>query len=285
MPCLARGVAVVVLFVSAGCDGPPAVSSAPPAAPQAAANDFVTTSTPPSAPAPASTPKAAPTPAPSSNLFSGTFQGGLNGARALITLEQDGDVVRGRMDKIPVSGTVHGDTASGPLVDPESGMEAGTFEITAKGSALEVRLVVKDPHSGVTVTLPPIPFQRVSATATRAARPAAPGQRDPSLVGRWRYTSTYVSGSFSVATDQWLILAADGTCSTDANMAGGGADSSFTASGGDAPVGRWRSEGRVLYVSDSPNEEPQALARYYVEDGRMLLTYGNGNKKVWERVD
>lgn len=209
--------------------------------------------------------------------FTGTFHATVNGERATLTIERDGDSIRGKMDDVAFTGTVDGDTATGAVVDANTGAVVG-YELTPGRDGLDLRLTVTNPKTGQSVAVPAIRFTRQSAEL--AAGDAA---RDPRLVGRWRHTYARGGGGFSVAVDDWLILNADGTVSRDSNMAGGGDDGSFSSRRtGPKPAGRWKTDNKVLYIAPEGGEF-RPLARYAVDRENMLLTYGNGNKTIYDR--
>ena len=103
---------------------------------------------------------------------------------------------------------------------------------------------------------------------------------DPRLVGRWRHTDAYVSGNFSAAIDEWLILDADGTYEYfKGGVAAGDCDSSLADDGhGDITTGKWSTESRILFTCPKGAGEWQQAGNYLADDGRFML-----NKVVWER--
>jgi hypothetical protein len=114
---------------------------------------------------------------------------------------------------------------------------------------------------------------------------AAPAANiDQRLVGRWLNTETYVSGDVSFATDTWFILNADGTYEYGhKKTAGGGMAGSIVGERGDAETGHWRAEDKQLLLRDPSTGNWTPVARYALDGGTMMLTYGNGNKKIWYR--
>jgi hypothetical protein len=109
-------------------------------------------------------------------------------------------------------------------------------------------------------------------------------QRDAALIGRWRYTSTATSGQFTMASDTWMTIRADGTYRYgDTSVAGGGPGVSGSSRGGGATEGQWHTRDRIVYVRDSPAEPWEAYARYYVEGDSLMFTFGNGSREVWKR--
>ena len=213
----------------------------------------------------------------SAQPFSGSFHTTYQGAQSVIALEQAGSSVSGKIDQAILTGTCDGTTARGDVKDPQNDQIGGTFEITRRGDELDLKLTLRDPESGQTLTLPTITYKR-------GQLPPVSVHLDAQLVGRWRYTSTYVSGDFSAASDTWLILNPDGTFEYGYGRVGaGGSSASIVTDRGDAETGKWRIENRVLMYQDSGSTTWQPFARYYVEGNSMMLTYDNGKRQVWER--
>lgn len=212
-----------------------------------------------------------------SKAFHGVFHTTVQGNTGVLRLEQSGTRVSGKLDQALLSGTVDGNTARGDLKNPENGEVGGTYFMTRKGDQIEFQLTLKDPSTGQTVTLPAFAFM--------PGEPPEPSANlDQQLVGRWRNTETYVSGDFSAATDTWLILNADGTFEYGHGKTGaGGAAGSVVSGRGDATTGKWRSQDKMLMYQETGSSGWETFARYYVEGDTMMLTYGNGNKKIWNR--
>ena len=113
---------------------------------------------------------------------------------------------------------------------------------------------------------------------------------DPRLVGSWRYTKTYMSGTFSSITERYLWLRADGACFEGSRMmagmshtdASGNAigSSQADAEGFDAK-GRWHTEGSDVVLQWSNG----AVERwgFYVEGENMLWKDGE-TRKLWKRT-
>ena len=125
-----------------------------------------------------------------------------------------------------------------------------------------------DDHSG--------PVASLSAGIDDSASAAL----DTRLVGRWRHTDTYVSGSFTAAIDLWFILKADGTYEySKGSVAAGDSDTSLVNGGhGDVARGKWRAESKILYTCAEGSSEWRPVGRYLVDDGRFML-----GKVMWER--
>ena len=106
--------------------------------------------------------------------------------------------------------------------------------------------------------------------------------KDERLSGYWRYTHSQVSGSFSMVTDYHLQLDADGSARWKTQSGGGDANSSvMSGDGGWTKTGRWRTEGKQLFVDWSDGTQ---LAAPYICDGSSLLLKRSSGKQIYERV-
>lgn len=113
---------------------------------------------------------------------------------------------------------------------------------------------------------------------------------DQRLVGAWRYSKTYISGSFSSITVRNLVIKADGTCLEGGRLMasmehadnGGNATgwSSADSGRGAEHRGRWHTEGKniILRWSDGSSE----TWRVYLEGNSMLWSQGK-TRKLWKR--
>lgn len=225
----------------------------------------------------------------------GTYHGDISGTPATLTLQQDGPALRGAIDAggygYTLSGTASGSGGEGTLTDPQAGSAMG-FELAAQGSALTLTILATDPYGQVQRI--PFSFQRAGASASPgAAAPPSPGpsaaaeanvQRDPALVGRWSYSNTYNSGDFSGTTRLQMQVNPDGTY-----LYGGGGVSITGDAGygysnsGDATRGEWRTEGNIIHIREAGSPQWTPYARYYIEGGQMLLTFGDGSRQLWSR--
>jgi hypothetical protein len=125
--------------------------------------------------------------------------------------------------------------------------------------------------------------QAATKRESAAAAPAAPSsERDPALVGHWVYSSVYRSGDFSgTSMRQWLVRP-EGTYRMGYGAVQvSGSDSFGRSESGDFTPGHWRTKDRILYVSEGGSQWVP-YARYYVERGKLLLTFNNGSKQLWQ---
>lgn len=114
-------------------------------------------------------------------------------------------------------------------------------------------------------------------------------QSDPRLVGNWRYSKTYISGTFSSISVRNLSLNADGTCleggklfagMTHQGSNGENIGSSNTEGTGADYVGRWRTEGKTIVMNW--NDGSSERWEFIIEANSMLWKDGK-TRKLWER--
>jgi hypothetical protein len=124
-------------------------------------------------------------------------------------------------------------------------------------------------------------------SATPMARPPTnaqvAGNRDPALVGLWVRDETMVDPTMTLTTQTIMVLQADGQFEQgEGRVVGGGAGFSFD-SGSDQQrdIGQWRSEDGLVYVTGAGLSQWIPCCRYYVEGGRMLLTFDDGSRQIW----
>jgi hypothetical protein len=179
-----------------------------------------------------------------------------------------------------------GSTAMGTFEDPALGgkrscsatwnqgtltLRIGELEVAFLGEGAPLEMLFRRTSTDV---------QRVPASTTESAAPAD-GTRDGRLVGTWVYSESYVSGSYSFATEWRLTLSADGTLRQVGRTVGGGPDVSGDSGQGEVATGRWRtSEGRIeldMGTGFAPH------ARYICDGARVMFTLANGDKQVWVR--
>lgn len=176
-----------------------------------------------------------------------------------------------------ISGTIQNNSSTGTLSDPQT---LGSIPYKANLSVDQLTITITD--MGQTADLN---FTRSGTSSTFQKEEIFVDSKniDQRLVGNWRHTETYVSGQFSFATDYHMQLLADGTMYySEGRTAGGGPDISADTGAGDVTRVSWKSENDMIYVNGGSGWE--YLARYYKENGSLLLTYGNGNKWIWEKI-
>jgi hypothetical protein len=110
------------------------------------------------------------------------------------------------------------------------------------------------------------------------------GELDDRLVGAWRHTQAYVSGDFSAAVDDYLWLDADGSYREGGNAAAGDMGASMVTGEGEGANGAWKTADRVLYLMPAGAHEWYGVANYSVSESNLMFTFGDGEKKIWERM-
>ena len=123
-------------------------------------------------------------------------------------------------------------------------------------------------------------------TSSPQEAPAAPNEagleRDARLVGTWAYRKSRTSDTFGMTIERLTQFSADGTFLQGSGrmMASGGGVSGDTGYGDEIEQGMWATKDDVLYVKmDGTAWVP--LARYYIEPGRLLMDFHDGDRQLW----
>jgi hypothetical protein len=219
--------------------------------------------------------------------WTGRFDGTIIGINASISATVNGTQWNADVNAsgypLTLSGGINGNACTGTMNDPSTGAES-PFTATLDGSRLIIGIRDINPVSGLEEDMQFTFMRSGDAVPSSSFTPAARDENiDERLVGTWRFTEAYVSGDFSVATDFLLQFNEDGTMyATDGRSAGGDANSSIVSGDPDVHEAQWKTENKTLYVNDGTGW--QAYASYFAEEYRMMLTYNNGKKQVWERL-
>ncbi len=125
-----------------------------------------------------------------------------------------------------------------------------------------------------------------SAQKPSAASPHPNQSLDHRLIGRWVYSDSYTSGEYAFGAQDWVELSASGEVFSASQSFGGGPDSNVISGAQRSPAGHWRVQqngngDRVLSLNDSG--QWYLYGRYYIENGRMLITRTNGEKEFWRQ--
>ena len=221
---------------------------------------------------------------PQPSAFAGTYSGVVNGVATTLTIQQQGATLQGQADAVgyryTLSGAVNGVTARGRLDDPNTG---GGMDVELSIQGDQLTLTLYDAFGQRTPTY----FQRGEAAQpgpTPGAANEANVERDPRLVGVWSHQEVMSGGGVSVATQLLLQINADGRyASGDARTVGGGANwSGDTGRSGDVSTGSWRTQGGIIYVKDG-GIQWTPYARYTVQGGSLMFTFGDGSTQLWQR--
>lgn len=222
--------------------------------------------------------------------WAGRYEGYMQDARTVLTIQQQdaritGSIVDDSGYTYTIDASVNGSTAAGTLHDPAAG---GTMELAAEMREGTIKLGLYQSFLGTRVTEVNVVYTPIKEGSQpgQAAKPqgVVAADLDTRLVGNWRYTSAYVSGDFSVATDYFMSIRADGTYTYSVGqMAGGSASVGFDGgSGGDQSNGQWKTQNKQIFVNEGNGW--QFYANYMCDGARIMFTYPNGNKQVWERM-
>lgn len=222
--------------------------------------------------------------------WTGQYQGFMNQERTMLTIDQQADRISGRIVDdnnytYTIDAEVTGNHAQGTLYDPAAG---GSMMMEATLDTDEIILNLYQLFLDTRINELQISYQRFNgdnAAPAQTTEHAVPADDiDRRLVGTWRYTSTYVSGDFSVASDYTMVVNADGTYAYgEGRIAGGGSSRSFDSGTGGSVAGHWMSQNNQLMVNDGGGWN--YYASYMCDGARLLLTFPNGNKQIWERID
>jgi hypothetical protein len=127
------------------------------------------------------------------------------------------------------------------------------------------------------------------APSTATATPK-PGKRDPNVVGKWTHQTNYNSGygqEGTMSNEESIVFNENGTLSNGGSRTvTGGSDWSGTsgsAAGGVIPGLYWYTENQQIFLTTTQNgkTETASLGRYYIEDGKMLITGADGTKMLY----
>ena len=167
---------------------------------------------------------------------------------------------------LPVQGTVKDGKATGTVQSP-----LGDSAFTAVRTKDGLRLTM----SGA----PGEPAQTVDFRPAAADKlPVERVERDPRIVGNWRYTYSYSSDGFSVVWDDWLRLHPDGTFKFGERNTPDGWDYSGVVEG------EWRTTGEVVFTRTKANPRWVAAVRFAVDGDSMVVYWPNGNKQYFDRI-
>ena len=248
----------------------------------------------------------------------GAYTGVIGGSAATLTLERDGEVLTGTIDAdgylYRVDGAISDGSIGGLITDRQNGASM-PFEIIERVGYLTLAILSPDPTGQL---------QRVEFRFDRRdggePPPRTPGageppregdhditeqdrdderqrpddrleefERDPALIGAWSYSDTYISGEFSATTRLFMQVLADGSYAYSSGSVSAGLDNDLgsvhgRSGGGDVTRGEWRTKDGVVYIKEEGSPQWMAYARYYVEGGSLLLTFGNGERQLWRRM-
>jgi hypothetical protein len=223
--------------------------------------------------------------------FSGSYQGLMSNVPMKMVLTQKGASLTGTMsgdngDHYQISATIKGDVATGSML------------YTKDKSSWDFILNLREDGLLWTLTILGIPVNTAAtlfepALATKNRNTASVPQRvtaanlDERVIGSWRKTNAYVSGNFSVVSEKYMQLFADGKFLFGNGRVVGGSNSGSFDSGGNTNTtrGNWKTQNTNLYYMASGTSKWEVYGHYvFVQEGStMAIVFENGNKEFWER--
>ncbi|VXC34212.1 conserved exported hypothetical protein [Flavobacterium sp. 9AF] len=134
----------------------------------------------------------------------------------------------------------------------------------------------------------------ISNQKTATTQKSSSTERDLNIVGVWKQEQLYNSGSgdgfFGGSFTQKVIFYSDGGIAdggSQATMSGSDySGSSSSGYGNKAPGVSWSTQNKHLFITASQNGQTQTVdvGKYYVENGKMLITSQNGTKTLLLKV-
>lgn len=216
-----------------------------------------------------------------------TYTGTLLGLPAELsgTVENDfwtADInIRGYI--LQLKGRISGNESSGNMIDNATGTST-PYKATYAFNAITISIRDINPLTNQEEDMQFSFTEKVESENTGTWSTNTADNIDRAVVGKWRYTEAYVSGEFSFATDYFMQFDPNGTAYiSEGRSAGGGPNSSIDSGAGDVHTGTWKTEGGILYLNDGTSGWV-GYAKYIAEPLRMMLTFGDGKKQVWEKI-
>jgi len=199
-----------------------------------------------------------------------------------------------------VLGTTKSSTFTGTAQENSLGI---TFAMTAlkQGPVLTTKLVFEflGTQKTMDIVFTQIPAVRTSeqqvSKATSTKHPVSGKPHDKNIIGLWSKESNYSSGygsngSYgSMSSKESLEFLADGRIATGGSSTViGGANYTGVATEGGRQIADgwyWYSENSkiFLHITQQGQTQTVALGKYYIENGRMLITAENGVKLLLTR--
>jgi hypothetical protein len=234
----------------------------------------------------------------------GEYNGSVNGDPVSLSLQQNGSVLTGKMSDshqtYTIDGKVTNNNIDAKAVEPTMGLTIFLIGSLIDNNTLQLKgdlLIagVKTPAFNTTLTKKnsssPTSSAAVTSTSNSTSRPKELVGKtiDPNLIGRWRQESHYNSGygsSFSGSTYSYLAFNPDHTMSDNGSSASiSGSDYSGQSGGRSTPkiianVWYYTSGNLIMAViNNNGTILIEKMGTYYIENGKMLFTQANTQKK------
>ena len=107
---------------------------------------------------------------------------------------------------------------------------------------------------------------------------------DPALVGLWVSSDSHCSDDSCLASQRKMLILPDGTFHQgDSQLIGGDAGVGMSSSSDKVVSGEWKTANRIVYARANKDYQWIPVSRYYIQDGKMLLTFQDGSREVWRK--
>jgi hypothetical protein len=231
--------------------------------------------------------------------FTGTYTGLLNGEKVSLSLESaGGNLLKGEMkdseNTYVVNATWSKNTLKGNAVEKVWGIEF-EMDATLNGSQLATTLTmdILGFKQGMEVSFNKVQTAQTAQNTkptTTVVNPVAGKSRDNNVAGTWVKESNYSSGyGFnntygSMSSRETMVFLPDGRMADGGSttvISGGNYSGTSSGGGGNVIDGVfWYTENSRIFLNITQEGQSQnvELGRYYIENGKMLITAANGEK-------
>jgi hypothetical protein len=229
--------------------------------------------------------------------FVGSYQGVFNGDQVTLTLIGGANnKLTGKMQDsqniYDVSGLASKNIFTGQAVEKNIGI---TFDLSGALEGDKLNMILSFEFLGEKQNMDVV-FNKIKTSDTKTntfkSNVVSSKTRDAKVVGTWIKESNYSSGYSSMGsygamnTRESMMFFADGSMSDGGSTTVVGGDNfSGSSSGGGKgiiPGLYWWTENNKIFLNISENGKSQdlELGKYYIENGRMLITASNGEKML-----
>ena len=233
--------------------------------------------------------------------FEGTFTGVYNGDNITLTLSPQvtvGANLSGKMkdseQSYDITANASSNSMQGTAVQTTLGLNL-PFEASLSGNQLSIAfdLTAFGTNQKMLVNLTKQGTSLAQTTTSAKPAPVIKGKRDPAIVGSWTKSESYSSGygdNYIGGTTQSSM-----TFHADGSLVDGGSRAVVSGSyfGGDTGTSQakplegvsWYSENNNIYlvITEKGTTKTLKLGRYYIENGKMLITGDNGKKELFSK--
>jgi hypothetical protein len=224
--------------------------------------------------------------------FTGTYQATYPGGTVAAEIVENQSLIRGNFlmdgEQYKIIATSNQNTFRGKILDEGKGK---FYDVASQLNGNQMHLSITLPELNNKVVEMLLTKTGAAQTPTSNPTKAQPAlnnkEKNPRLVGTWRYTEVLSSGMggnyASLATDYFVQFRPNGECLSWAGSSAGGAPNVSMESRGNGSVTReeWYTEGsKVTFVN--PHTKQQVSLTFFAEDNRMMLK--GSSSKVYQRV-